>query len=245
MKAVVEHLSNLIRIPSPSFVSNRPIIDYAVRTLQEAHWLSKEIIYQDARGIEKVNLIAAPPGQSLDNSEVELAFLCHTDTVPYSADWLNALEPSIVDGHLYGCGACDVKGFLACLLTAIIEIDPSTFLGSLRLILTADEEVGCVGSAHLVASKLTRPRCVVIGEPTSLHPARAGKGYCLAEVTVFGEEAHSAHPEKGKSAIYDAARMIREIEIFAQRLTEERNDFFNPPFTTINIGTIKGGTAKN
>ncbi len=62
---------------------------------------------------------------------------------------------------------------------------------------------------------------------------------------MFGEEAHSAHPLQGRSAIYGAAQMIREIEILAQRLAEARNDFFNPAFTTINIGTIHGGTAKN
>ena len=134
--------------------------------------------------------------------------MCHTDTVPYSTDWRQALEPFVADGLLHGCGACDVKGFLTCLLTSIVESDPSSLIDGLCLILTADEEIGCVGAAHLVASGLIKPRRVVVGEPTSLHPARAGKGCCLAEVTVFGEEAHSAHPQKGKSAIYRAARLI-------------------------------------
>ncbi|MGH9597458.1 MAG: acetylornithine deacetylase, partial [Edaphobacter sp.] len=79
MKPVVEHLSNLIRIPSPSFLSNRPIIDYAVQALQKAQWHSREMVYQDAAGIEKVNLIAAPPGQDLNDPIVEIAFICHTD----------------------------------------------------------------------------------------------------------------------------------------------------------------------
>jgi acetylornithine deacetylase len=244
VKTAVQHLSNLIRIPSPSFLSNRPVIDYAVKVLRNAQWRSREIIYRDAAGVEKVNLIAAPPYQDLDDTTPELALMCHTDTVPYSTDWPDALEPLLADGLLHGCGACDVKGFLACLLTSIAENDSSRLIDGLRLILTADEEIGCVGAAHLVTSGI-KPRRVVIGEPTSLHPVRAGKGYCLAEVTVFGEEAHSAHPQKGKSAIYRAARLVTAIEEYSSLLAEEQHPFFSPDFTTLNIGTIEGGTAKN
>jgi acetylornithine deacetylase len=150
----------------------------------------------------------------------------------------------VADGLLHGCGACDVKGFLACLLTSLTG-NTSSYTDGLRLILTADEEIGCVGAAHLLASKLIQPKRVIIGEPTSLRPARAGKGYCLAEITVFGEEAHSAHPKKGKSAIYKAARFITAIEEYSSVLAEEQHPLFSPNFTTLNIGTIQGGTAKN
>jgi acetylornithine deacetylase len=122
--------------------------------------------------------------------------MCHTDTVPYSVDWKEAVDPFVADGFLYGCGACDVKGFLACLLISISETKPTDLIDGLRLILTADEEVGCIGAKHLSDSGWLVPKRLIIGEPTSLHPARAGKGYCLAEVTVFGTAAHSAHPEK-------------------------------------------------
>jgi len=244
MKGVAEHLSNLIRIPSSSSVSNRPIIDYALQVLKEAKWKSREITYNDTAGIEKVNLIVVPPNQSLGNAAVDLAFVCHTDTVPYTG-WPMALEPFIAEGMLHGCGACDVKGFLACLLTSITENSSSNWIDGLQLILTADEEIGCVGAAHLISSGLVRPKRVVVGEPTSLHPARAGKGYCLAEITVFGEEAHSAHPQKGRSAIYRGARVITAIEEYSSVLAEEQNQFFSPSFTTLNIGTIQGGTAKN
>jgi acetylornithine deacetylase len=242
---VGEHLSNLIRIPSVSSLSNRSIIDYAVEVLHTAQWQTLQQLYTDGAGVEKINLIAAPPGQDLNNPAVELAFICHTDTVPYSSDWTKAIDPFVVDGMLYGCGACDVKGFLACLLTAVGEINSSDLRDGLRLVLTADEEVGCIGAKHLLASCLLTPRRLVIGEPTSLHPARSGKGYCLAEITVFGAAAHSAHPQQGKSAIYSAARLIIAIEEFAAKLATEQHTAFNPAFTTINIGTIRGGTAKN
>jgi acetylornithine deacetylase len=102
-----------------------------------------------------------------------------------------------------------------------------------------------VGAGHIVTSGLIQPRRVIVGEPTSLRPARAGKGYCLAEVTIFGKEAHSAHPRKGKSAIYIAARMITAIEEYCASLAQEQHPLFSPDFTTLNIGKIRGGTAKN
>jgi acetylornithine deacetylase len=67
----------------------------------------------------------------------------------------------------------------------------------------------------------------------------------MGEITVFGEEAHSAHPRKGRSAIYDAARFITAIEAYNSQLAEEQHPFFSSNSTTLNIGTIQGGTAKN
>lgn len=245
MTDVTGHLANLVRIPSVSSLSNRPIIDYAATVLHAARWQTRELAYADPAGIEKVNLIAAPPGQNIVSPAAELAFMCHTDTVPYSPDWAGATNPVVGDGYLYGCGACDVKGFLSCLLTAATQIKPSTLIDGLRMVFTADEEIGCIGASHLMASGALRPRHAVVGEPTSLHTARAGKGYCLAEITVFGQEAHSALPQEGKSAIYRAARLITAIEELSDRFAQETNGFFSPAFTTLNVGTIQGGTAKN
>jgi acetylornithine deacetylase len=245
MKSVVELLSDLIRIPSPSAVSNGPVVEYAAGALHAAGWSTRAFPYIDSAGVEKANLIAAPSGQSPDEPDADLVFMCHTDTVPYAADWTRALDPFVADGMLHGCGSCDVKGFLACLLTAVARGGASLTAQGLRIVLTADEEIGCVGAARLLGQDVLRPRRMVIGEPTSLHPARAGKGYCLAEVTVFGKEAHSAHPQQGVSAIYQAARLITAIEGLAAELAQEAHPFFEPGFTTLNIGTIEGGTAKN
>jgi acetylornithine deacetylase len=244
MTTVVDHLTNLIRIPSVSALSNRPVIDYLERVLHEAGWQIEEMRYQDASGIEKINLITAPSTQKL-NDPAGLAFLCHTDTVPYAASWTNALNPLVAEEMLYGCGACDVKGFLACLLTAIGRVNADRWIDGLRVVFTADEEIGCAGAARFLAENRISPQRLIIGEPTSLHPARAGKGYSLAEITIFGREAHSAHPERGVSAISGAAHLILEIEALATRLAEQTHDFFAPNHTTLNVGTIRGGTAKN
>lgn len=245
MRSPVEHLSDLIRIPSVSRLSNRPIVDYTQKALEQYGWRFREQVYHDANSVEKVNLVAAPPGADISATAVDFAFVCHTDTVPYAASWADATNPLEHSGNLHGCGACDVKGFLACVLSALLSPTSESLSPGLRLILTADEEVGCIGTTRMMDAAYIRPRRVLIGEPTSLHPARAGKGYFLAEISVVGREAHSAHPQQGASAIYAAVELIGEIRKNARDLEEECNDFFSPGFATINIGIIKGGTAKN
>jgi acetylornithine deacetylase len=214
---VVDHLLALVRIPSASALSNRAVIDYAHTAFQNAQWTTVAHSTRDASGTEKINLIAAPPGQDPTASNVDLAFLCHTDTVPPATDWAAALAPFVREGMLHGCGACDVKGFLACLLTAASEVAAASIKPAVRIVLTADEEIGCLGAHRLVAEGRLRARSLVIGEPTSLHAARAGKGYCLG-----AEECH-----------------------LAEELATLRNEFFDPPYTTLNVGTIRGGSAKN
>jgi acetylornithine deacetylase len=245
MKSVVDHLMDLIRIPSVSARSNRPIIEYAEEAFHQSGWHSQEYTYRDTAGVEKINLVAACASEDLQQRDIPLAFVCHTDTVPYSSEWKLAVQPYESNGLVYGCGACDVKGFLASLLAAIETSSSSSFPRGTRVILTADEEIGCVGASQLIASTQLKPRRMVIGEPTSLHPARAGKGYALAEFTIHGKEAHSALPANGYSAIYGASRLIAEIEKYAAAIVEDQSQIFSPAFTTVNVGTIAGGTAKN
>jgi acetylornithine deacetylase len=230
-----EILLDLVAIPSVSPLSNRPVIEYAEKHL--AGWRIKKYTYRDAGGPEKINLVATTkPGLA------ELAFVCHTDTVPYDAAWTEAVRPVIRGGKLYGRGSCDVKGFLACVLAAVAQVKVAK---PLAVVLTADEEVGCVGAKFLARKKALRARHMVIGEPTGLRPVCAGKGYALAEIVVRGEEAHSAFPARGRSAIFDAARVVTALERVAKKLEARKNRSFDPPFTTLNVGLIQGGTAKN
>jgi acetylornithine deacetylase len=145
--------------------------------------------------------------------------------------------------QIFGRGSCDTKGFLAAALVALGRAGARP--SEVSLVLTADEEIGCVGAKHLLAQRAISPQHAIVGEPTSLQPIRAGKGYGLAEVIVTGREAHSAFPELGVSAISRAARLIQRVEEFGGQLQSERDASFSPPFTTINIGKISGGTAKN
>jgi len=86
---------------------------------------------------------------------------------------------------------------------------------------------------------------MVIGEPTGLTAVHAGKGYASGEIVVHGAPAHSAFPMKGRSAIRDAARVLERLDKVSERLASESDSKFDPPFTTLNIGLISGGTAKN
>ena len=244
MSRASEILRELVAIPSISAISNRPVIDAAVRILTENGWTAHEFPYRDANGIEKVNVIASPAQQAA-TSEVDLAFVCHTDTVPFVPDaWPGATNLEERDGFLHGCGACDVKGSLAGILAAIAQTPVEKIPGSVALVLTADEEIGCVGATHLLAAPVLRAKSVIVCEPTSLRPGTAGKGYGLAEVVVQGKEAHSALPKEGASAIYAAAKMMLAVEARGKGGTR-RNELFDPPFTTFNVGVVRGGTAKN
>ena len=245
MSDVIELLRELVSISSVSPESNRSVIAFAQNVLAGAGWSFEEDVYCDPLGVEKINLIAWPPGQAPGDGAFYLVLVCHTDTVPYGREWAEATTLTADGDNLKGCGACDVKGFLACILAAAEEIGAARHNKPIGIILTADEEIGCIGARHLVERQALTAKFAIVGEPTSLRPVRAGKGYCLAEITVNGREAHSAFPENGVSAIYGAARLIVEIEKVAQRLKEFRTEGFSPPWTTVNIGEIHGGLAKN
>jgi acetylornithine deacetylase len=241
MKPVRELLIDLIRIPSVSTLSNVPVIDYIAETLDPKFWNLCRLPYRDTAGVLKQNLLAKMNPDW--DQPIELALVCHTDTVPYSEDWKEAVSPAIDDGKLFGRGACDVKGALACILRAASETSDQP--RSLALVFTADEEIGCIGAKRLLADKRIRPRFCVVSEPTQVRPVIGGKGYGLGEIVIHGTEAHSALPDLGHSAIYDAALFIDRVKSVAAELEQAKNQAFDPPFTTLNIGTIHGGSAKN
>ncbi len=243
MKSAVEILLDLVAIPSVSTMSNKAVIEYASRFFAPAQWNLAPHPYRDAAGVEKINLIATTRGGK--PGEAELALVCHTDTVPYAGDWKEAVHPVVRNGKLYGRGACDVKGFLACVLETIAGLDAARLSKPLAVVLTADEEIGCVGAKRLAAKKAIQARYTLVGEPTGLRPVYAGKGYALAEIVVRGRESHSAFPARGRSAIFDAARVVGRLERVAAKLAARKNHAFDPPYTTLNVGLIHGGTAKN
>lgn len=238
---IKEILADLVRIDSVSSRSNADIVEYLEGRCEALHLVTKRFPYLDEHGIEKINLIAL----SKATEEAELALVGHTDTVPYDPHWTEATNLTERDSKLYGRGACDTKGFIAAALTAVESIELSKLNKPLALIFTADEEIGLRGAKRLAEAKPLRVRYSIVGEPTSLKPIRAGKGYSLAEVIVKGREAHSAYPALGASAVFRAARLINRLESIAQQLKEDQHPAFEPPYTTLNIGLIRGGSAKN
>jgi acetylornithine deacetylase len=234
-------LKDLVAIDSVSSRSNAEIIAYLKTRCAALGLHVRTYAHIDENGIDKLNLTAT----TSDDSEIQLALVGHTDTVPYDPNWNEALQLTERDGKLFGRGSCDTKAFIAAALTAIESIELAQLKKPLALVFTADEEIGCLGARRLAKAKPFTARYAIVGEPTSLQPMRAGKGYCLAEVTVRGREAHSAYPQIGASAIFRAARLIGRIERIAEQLQSDQHEDFDPPYTTINVGVIKGGSAKN
>ncbi len=244
---VQETLRDLVAIDSVSQRSNAEIVSYLARRCEAAGFNVTRFSFDDA-GVEKINLVAQTSvGNSTTetDSTVELALVGHTDTVPYHPSWIEALRLTEKNGKLLGRGACDTKAFIAAALTAVESIDLPKLNKSLALVFTADEEIGCLGAKRLAQAQPFNARYAIVGEPTSLQPMRAGKGYCLAEIIVRGREAHSAYPQIGASAIFRAARLIGRIEKIAGELKHDERTGFDPPHTTLNVGLIEGGTAKN
>jgi len=245
MTQIKRILADLVRIDSVSARSNAEIIEYLESRCQAMGLITRRFPYNDDHGIEKCNMIALAGTDFSDDTSVELALVGHTDTVPYDPNWTEATNLTERDGKLYGRGSCDTKGFIAAALTAVEMIDLSQLKKPLAVIFTADEEIGLRGAKRLADAKPLRVRYSIVGEPTSLKPIRAGKGYSLAEVIVKGREAHSAYPSLGASAVFRAARLITHLESIAVQLKEDQHPAFDPPYTTLNIGLIHGGSAKN
>ena len=235
-------LRALVRFDTTSRLPNSALVDWLEPRVQALGFATERHAYRDDAGVEKVNLLAAVRGAGTP----ELVLVGHTDCVPYDPAWAEALTLTSRDGKLYGRGACDTKAFIACALVAAQRTSAARLPRPSALIFTADEEVGCLGAKMLVEANRGVARRAIVGEPTSLTPVRANKGYCLAEVQVTGKEGHSAYPDTGASAIVGAARVVERLEVYARgELRQDRDLNFDPPFTTLNVGLIQGGRAKN
>ncbi len=238
-------LQELVAIDSVSARSNAEIADWLRGAVRRLGFGVAEHVYEDERGTRKVNLVAAAGPGAEASTPSGLALVGHTDTVPYDPAWREALTLRETDGKLYGRGACDTKAFIAAALDAAGRIDRALLKKPLYLVFTADEELGCVGARHLLTHRALAPSVAVVGEPTMLRPVRAHKGYCLAEIEIEGREAHSAYPHLGESAIFRARHVIEAVERVAAALQADADRDFDPPYTTVNLGVIQGGKAKN
>jgi acetylornithine deacetylase len=199
----------------------------------------------------KMNVISTlgPPGED------GLILSGHLDVVPVEGQPWDS-DPFVLredQGMLYGRGTADMKGFVACTLHALAQLDLSGLRRRLVLIWTHDEEIGCVGSAKLAAALGKRPQDwpteALIGEPTDFRIFRMHPGHVSLTITAHGESAHSSKPDLGASAIRAMGRVITMLDrLEAELRTTIRPDLrgvLERPFVTMNMGTITGGTAIN
>jgi acetylornithine deacetylase len=153
-------------------------------------------------------------------------------------------------GNLYARGACDMKGFVASCLAAIPDFQAKPLQRPLHLFITYDEETDFGGVEALlrdVAESSLKPALCVVGEPSGMQPIYAHKGRISLNVRVRGRPGHSSEPAKGVNAVHAAAEAIAWVAAEARRLAKEGpfSDDFDPPHTTIHVGTVQGGSILN
>ena len=238
-------LDQLVSFPTVSRDTNLPLVDFVEEYLR-GHGVTCHRDY-DATG-QKANLYChiGPP---IDGGVVLSA---HTDVVPIDGqDWHS--DPWVVDerdGKLFGRGTTDMKGFVALVLAAVPQM--TNLKRPIQIALSYDEEVGLIGARPLVdvmRANLPKANAVLVGEPTGLRVVSGHKSCDACEVHVTGFEVHSSKHDEGVSAVMTAARLI---EWLRNRNAEnrvapvdERDALFDPPYTTLHVGMIQGGTAHN
>ena len=243
--ATAEILERLVAFDTTSRNSNLPLIAF-VREFLDAQGVPYRIS-TDATG-EKANIHAIIGPQQAGG----IALSGHVDTVPvdgqsWSSDPFNLRRDA---GRLYARGAADMKGFVAACLAAVPDLRARGLTRPLHLFISYDEETGCEGAQRLIVDldeSGLKPALCVVGEPSGMKPILAHKGKLNLRVQVRGKPGHSSEPDKGVNAIYAAAQAVAYVAGEARRLAQEGpfEDGFDPPHTTIHVGTIKGGSILN
>jgi acetylornithine deacetylase len=238
-------LAELVRFDTTSRDGNIPLIKFVEDYLDSWDIPHFRVDYEAGK---KTNLFATI-GPDIAGG---IVLSGHTDVVPVDGQtWAsNPFELTERDGRLYGRGTCDMKGFIAVALALVPQFKATNLKTPIHLALSCDEEVGCKGVRPLVAhirDHMKKPRAVIVGEPTSMQVVNAHKAALTFSTEVTGHEAHSSLTDQGVNAIMVAGELLGEISRIREDLTArgDPSHRFNPPYSTIHVGVIEGGTAKN
>lgn len=214
--------------------------------------------YLSGFGIQS-HLVANPEGTKANlfatvgpNVEGGVVLSGHTDVVPVDGQPWDTPPFDVVEkeGRLYGRGTCDMKAFSAVALALVPYMLQRGLKRPVHFALSYDEEVGCFGAPSMIerlCTDIARPSAVIVGEPTSMRPIVAHKGIAALRTTVRGHEAHSSQVHRGVSAVMTAARLITFIDdmMAENKANTDPACRFEPPYTTLHVGTVQGGTAIN
>ncbi len=179
---------------------------------------------------------------AFNDSNPNIGFIGHTDTVDYESWDGSPFELQEEGNKLIGLGACDMKGGIAAILSTISKIDLSK--NKIALYFTNDEEIGFNG-IETIKNKII-PSNIIIGEPTNNIPIYGTKGVLELEIIFYGIKCHSSTPDKGVNAIYECINFITELKEYYENIIKKEHIIdFEIPYTTMNIGMIKGGETVN
>jgi len=199
---------------------------------------------------KRVNLFATLKAKK-SNSKKPIILSGHTDVVPVSKGWsTDPFKATIKGNKLYGRGACDMKGFIACTLAYAPIYSKTNLDRDIHFSFTFDEETACQGAPILIEElkkKGIKDGICIIGEPTNMKIIDAHKG-CYEYTTYFeGLAGHSSAPHKGVSAVEYAARYVNKLIELRQKLIDRapKDSIFDPPYSTLQIGGVFGGIAHN
>lgn len=240
----VEILEKLVGFPSVVSTPNADIVAW-IRSYLQSHGIAVTLL-PGPEG-DRSNLFA-----TIGPNEVPGYILSgHMDVVPaaesgWTGDPFRLRQEA---GRLYGRGATDMKGFLAAALAVAPKLAEMHLRRPIHFAFSYDEEAGCRGVPHMIErlpELCATPLGAIIGEPSSLHAIRAHKGKAAARLTVKGRSGHSSRPDMGLNAIHAIASVFAQSVAEADRLA--RGPFehvFEPPYSSLQIGTVKGGQAVN
>jgi acetylornithine deacetylase len=233
----------LIAFDTTSRNSNLQLIVHAAELLEHAG--ARTRLTHNETG-KKANLFATV-GPEIDGGYVLSG---HSDVVPvdgqhWSSDPFHA---EIRDGKIFGRGACDMKGFIGTALALLPELKSAALKRPIHFAFSYDEEVGCVGVRRLLDDLTAagiKPALAVIGEPTEMRVVGAHKAGAVIATHAKGREGHSSKPSHGANAVMMAGEFIGALSELGRELMTDRDEFFDPPYTTIQANMVAGGTAVN
>ncbi len=242
-----ELMAKLISFPTVSRDSNLPLVDWVEEYLGSHGIVSHR--HLDETG-QKAALFAHV-GPVVDGG---IVLSGHTDVVPvdgqpWDSDPFDVIER---DGKYYGRGTCDMKGFDALAIWALVEGHYGDLKRPLQLALSYDEEVGCLGAPPMIEAMqgvVPRASTVIVGEPSMMKTVSGHKGGFGYFVNIQGFEVHSSLMHTGVNAIMYGAKLIDWAnQVNAANRAKPPNPLavdFVPPWTTAHVGMIEGGTAHN
>jgi len=245
---VIDLLCELIALPSVNPDHRRDLTETPYGEQRVANYVQRYfgpfgLTIERQRALPgRENVLVHVPGK--DSSALPILLQAHMDTVDVQG-MDDPFTPRVTGDRVYGRGACDTKGSLAVMMTAVkqlLEEDVSLPRGCV-LVAGADEEFAMTGSTILAESGM-RFAGAIVGEPTSLDVVPATNGQMYFKIKVRGKAAHTAIPQNGINAIY---LMNDVITVLRRRVDSEyrwrRHSLCGQPQLTVSL--INGGTSEH